>query len=162
MLHKILVALENPDQSQNIFEQALFLAQVSSSEIMLLHVLSPLEDPYLNPIFLQPETIYPSLYGETMNKYMQAWDQHKQERLKWIQSLMETAIGKGVKAEMLQTVGDPGRVICEQAISWSADLIIVGRRGRRGISEVVLGSVSNYVLHHAPCSVLTIQGAIPG
>ncbi|RMG10302.1 MAG: universal stress protein, partial [Cyanobacteria bacterium J055] len=37
-------------------------------------------------------------------------------------------------------------------------LIIVGRRGRQGIEEAVLGSVSNYVVHHAPCSVLAIQG----
>ncbi len=41
-----------------------------------------------------------------------------------------------------------------------ADLIVVGRRGRSGLSELILGSASNYVLHHAPCSVLTLQGKI--
>ncbi len=38
-----------------------------------------------------------------------------------------------------------------------ADLIVLGRRGRTGLAEALLGSVSNYVLHHAPCSVLVVQ-----
>jgi nucleotide-binding universal stress UspA family protein len=33
----------------------------------------------------------------------------------------------------------------------------MGRRGRTGLSELFLGSVSNYVTHHAPCSVLTLK-----
>ncbi|MBD2296032.1 universal stress protein [Anabaena sphaerica FACHB-251] len=158
MFYKILVALDNSGRSQYIFEQALYLAKASEAEMMLLHVLSPLEDPYINPIFLQPETIYPTLHTETINQYMQAWDELKQDRLDWMRSLTQTAVNAGVKTEFTQTVGDAGRIICELALSWPADLIIVGRRGRTGISEVFLGSISNYVLHHAHCSVLTIQG----
>jgi nucleotide-binding universal stress UspA family protein len=158
MFHKILVALDNSQISQDIFEQALFLAKASKAEMMLLHVLSPLEDPFINPIFLQPETIYPTLHTETINQYIQAWDQLKENRLNWMRSLTQTATDAGVKTEFTQNVGDPGRLICELALSWNADLIIVGRRGRTGISEIFLGSVSNYVLHHAYCSVLTIQG----
>ncbi|MEA5575692.1 universal stress protein [Anabaena sp. UHCC 0451] len=161
MFHKILVALDNSDRSQYIFEQALSLAQSSEAEMMLLHILSPLEDPYINPIFLQPETIYPTLHTDTINQYMQAWDELRQDRLNWLRSLTQTAVNAGVKTEFTQTVGDAGRIICELALSWSSDLIIVGRRGRSGISEVFLGSVSNYVLHHAHCSVLTIQGLTP-
>ncbi|MEA5550382.1 universal stress protein [Anabaena cylindrica UHCC 0172] len=161
MFHKILVALDNSETSQYIFEQSLFLAKTSNAALMLLHVLSPLEDPYLNPIFLQPETIYPTLYTENINQYMQAWDKLKQERLDWMRSLTQTAVNAGIKTELTQTVGDPGRIICELALNLPADLIIVGRRGRTGISEFFLGSVSNYVLHHAHCSVLTIQGLIP-
>jgi len=39
-------------------------------------------------------------------------------------------------------------------------VIMIGRHGRTGLAEFFLGSVSNYVMHHAPCSVLTIQGPI--
>jgi nucleotide-binding universal stress UspA family protein len=161
MFYKILVALDNSQVSQYIFEQASFLAKANNAEMMLLNVLSPLEDPYINPIFLQPETIYPSLHSDTINQYMQAWDKLKQDRLDWMRSLAQTALNTGVKTEFTQSVGDAGRIICELALSWEADLIIVGRRGRSGISEVLLGSVSNYVLHHAHCSVLTVQGLIP-
>ena len=36
---------------------------------------------------------------------------------------------------------------------------MVGSHGRTGIRELLLGSVSNYVLHHALCSVLVVQGS---
>jgi nucleotide-binding universal stress UspA family protein len=161
MFHNILVALDNSETSQYIFEQALLLAKLSNATLMLLNVLSPLEDPYLNPIFLQPETIYPTLHTETINQYMQAWDKLKQERLDWMRSLTQVAVNAGVKTEFTQSVGDTGPIICKIALSWQADLIIVGRRGHSGVKELLLGSVSNYVLHHAYCSVLTVQGLIP-
>ncbi|MDB9482953.1 universal stress protein, partial [Dolichospermum circinale CS-537/05] len=36
-------------------------------------------------------------------------------------------------------------------------LIMMGRRGRSGLAEFFLGSQSNYVLHHAPCSVQIVH-----
>jgi nucleotide-binding universal stress UspA family protein len=44
------------------------------------------------------------------------------------------------------------------ARTWNADLIVIGRRGLRGLAEMFLGSVSNHVIHHAHCSVLVVQG----
>jgi nucleotide-binding universal stress UspA family protein len=46
------------------------------------------------------------------------------------------------------------------ARSWPADLIVIGRRGRTGLKEALMGSVSNYVVHHAPCTVMVVQDAI--
>ncbi len=160
MFDKILVAIDNSETSQYIFEQALSLAQTTNAQMMLLHILSPLDDPYMNPAFLQPDITFPSLHIETMENYFQAWETLKTERLSWLH-LTQKAANTGVKAEFTQTVGDAGRLICETAVNWSADLIIVGRRGRAGLSEFFLGSVSNYVLHHAHCSVLTLQGINP-
>ncbi|MBD2250630.1 universal stress protein [Nostoc parmelioides] len=158
MYQKILVAVENSEIGQYIFEQGVNLAKASNAEIMLLHVISPVEDPYITPIFLQPDTTYPGWQTESMDNYIQHWEKLKQEKLEWLRSLTDAAINIGVKAGFTQKMGDPGRTICEIARSWSADLIMVGRRGRAGLSEFLLGSVSNYVLHHAHCSVLVIQG----
>ena len=65
-----------------------------------------------------------------------------------------------LNTEFRQLPGSPGRTICHLAWSWQADLIIVGNQGRSRIGELLLGSVSNYVLHHAPCSVLTVKNYI--
>jgi nucleotide-binding universal stress UspA family protein len=89
------------------------------------------------------------------------WDrlrEQEQAGLERLRSLEAEAIAAGVSTEFTQNLGDPGRLICELAKSWNADLIIIGRRGLSGLGEFWLGSVSNYVLHHAPCHVLTIQG----
>ena len=39
-------------------------------------------------------------------------------------------------------------------------MIVVGSRGLKGLKEMFLGSVSNYVTHHAPCSVLIVRSEI--
>jgi nucleotide-binding universal stress UspA family protein len=54
--------------------------------------------------------------------------------------------------------GDPVELILEQAEVLEADLIVLGTHGRRGFDRWVLGSVTERVLHHAPCSVLTVNG----
>ena len=74
-----------------------------------------------------------------------------------MKSLTEEATKAEVKTEFKQTFGYPGRNICELAQTWSAELIVVGSRGLTGLKEMFLGSISNYVTHHAPCSVLIVR-----
>ena len=53
--------------------------------------------------------------------------------------------------------GSPQRVLVEKAAEWGADLIVVGSHGYGFWSRALLGSVSNSVVHHAPCSVLVVR-----
>ncbi|AUT00583.1 universal stress protein UspA [Nostoc sp. CENA543] len=160
MYQKILVGIDQSEVSQNVFDEAVCLAKATNAEMMLLHILSPLEEPYISPIFMQPDAIYPTVPPAPAETYIRQWEELKQERLEWLRSLTNTAINTGVKTGFTQNMGDAGRIICEVARSWPADLIVLGRRGRAGLSEFFLGSVSNYVLHHAPCSVMVIQGKL--
>ena len=56
-------------------------------------------------------------------------------------------------------IGSPAQLILDSAENLSADLVIVGVRGRSRLSEVVLGSVSHRVLLHSSRSVLIVRGA---
>lgn len=47
--------------------------------------------------------------------------------------------------------------ILEIAKSWPADLIVVGSHGRRGFTKFLLGSVSEAIVAHAPCSVEIVK-----
>ncbi len=38
------------------------------------------------------------------------------------------------------------------------DLIIMGTHGHKGFNHLILGSVAEYVVRHAPCAVLTVKG----
>jgi nucleotide-binding universal stress UspA family protein len=53
--------------------------------------------------------------------------------------------------------GDPRTVIIDEAKAWSADLIVVGSHGYTGIKRLLLGSVAQSVVSHAPCSVEVVR-----
>jgi nucleotide-binding universal stress UspA family protein len=55
--------------------------------------------------------------------------------------------------------GSPDSRIVETAEEWNADLIVVGSHGYSRWERLLLGSVSDSVVHHAPCSVLVVRTA---
>jgi nucleotide-binding universal stress UspA family protein len=152
-INKILVALDRSELSKQVFEQALALAKVTQASLMLLHVLSSEEQgsPYV-PVYSGFD-YYSGVRGQTLELYQERWDAFKREGIEMLQSFHAQAGIAGVTTEFSQNSGSPGRCICDVSYSWGADLIIMGRRGHSGLKELFLGSVSNYVLHHAPCSV---------
>jgi nucleotide-binding universal stress UspA family protein len=62
---------------------------------------------------------------------------------------------KGVTAVI--EAGDPADVICRTAERLGADVIVVGSHGRTGLGRLLLGSVSEHVVRHAPCPVLVVR-----
>ena len=156
MFDKILVAIDISEINNRAFNTALSLAQLTGAKLMLLHIISPDPNNYPNPF------IYSGFESELMNEslwtiYQEQWEKFKQKRLKTLRSLVKEAATAGVDAEFTQDFGYPGRTICDLAQTWSADLILIGSRGLTGVKEMLLGSVSNYVTHHAPCSVLVLR-----
>lgn len=158
MFQKILVALDLSDTSNRVFEEALILARANHAKLMLLHVLTPFESQYPTAMYPMTDGIYPLLHERAVETYMRELGEFEQQGLATLRSLTESALTQGITTEFTQNIGHPGRVICALARTWDADLIILGRRGLSGLNELFLGSVSNYVTHHAPCSVLTVQG----
>ena len=157
MFQKILVAIDRSGISTQVFDEALALAQVNSASLVLLHVLS-LEEEGSPDIYLIPSVeCYPALRANNWEFYQKQWQVFENQGLDLLRSLTNAATAAGVTTEFAQVSGSPGRTICNFARTWSADIIVMGRRGRSGFSELILGSVSNYVLHHAPCSVLIVQ-----
>ncbi len=63
----------------------------------------------------------------------------------------------GVKPELLLREGDPADQIVHVAREQGFDLIVVGHRGLSPVKAFLLGSVSDRVVTHAPCSVLVVR-----
>jgi nucleotide-binding universal stress UspA family protein len=57
-------------------------------------------------------------------------------------------------AERVVLRGEPGSALCDLARDRGARAIVMGSRGRGGIRRALLGSVSDYVIRHAPCPVV--------
>jgi nucleotide-binding universal stress UspA family protein len=51
----------------------------------------------------------------------------------------------------------PKELILKEASDWGAHLIVLGSHGRRGLDRLLLGSVSEAIAAHAPCSVEVIR-----
>ena len=156
MFNKILVAIDHSTISRKVFEAGLSLAKTTGASLMLLHVLSP-EDKDYPPPFIYSGLEYETSAEPILEAYQEKVQKFKQQELQFLQSLTEEATQAGVETEFTQTSDYPGRSICEKAQKWSADLILVGSRGLTGMKEMFLGSISNYVTHHAPCSVLIVR-----
>lgn len=60
---------------------------------------------------------------------------------------------KGYEAQQNVVIGDPGQELCDLAKSRDVDVIVMGSRGRGRVGEFLLGSVSQFVVHHASCAV---------
>ncbi|NHC36966.1 universal stress protein [Scytonema millei] len=159
MFQKILVAVDTSKSSKQVFDTALSLAKANNASLLLLHVVSEEELGSPTPILPSLE-YYPSVYEKNMELYQQQREAFTKQGLDMLRSRHQEAMAAGVNVEFRQLSGSPGRLICDFALAWKADLIVTGRRGRRGLSEFFMGSVSNYVLHHAPCSVLTVQSPV--
>lgn len=65
--------------------------------------------------------------------------------------------GHNLHVELVQ--GPPAQVITETAERGGHDLIVVGAHGNRGFRRLLLGSVAESTVGHAPCSVLVVHGA---
>ncbi len=156
MVNKILVAMDNSSMSEYALSQALSLGQATDASLLLLHVLAPTEGAYIE----MPEYTgyYPLAdYQPYFNRYQEQLKAFEQRDLILLQSWTDQATEAGLNAEYRLMMGEPGPSICKLAKTWGAELIVVGSRGHRGLTEVFLGSVSNYVAHYAPCSVLVVH-----
>ncbi|PSB08928.1 universal stress protein [Pleurocapsa sp. CCALA 161] len=153
MIDKILVAADY-QANKLIFDSAISLAKATKADLMLLHVLG--EDEPSFPIMLNYAD-HPVLSDYDYELYKKRYEDYKHRGIKFLQARAKEARLAGVNTEFIQLTGNPGREICQLASNWSADLILVGSRGLKGLKEIFLGSVSNYVTHNAPCSVLIVR-----
>ena len=75
----------------------------------------------------------------------------------YIEGVAEYLCAIGYQAHGVAVVGTPSTMILQEATTLRSDLILMGTRGRQGITRFVLGSVSHAVLHKTPCPVLAFH-----
>ncbi|MGK7872939.1 MAG: universal stress protein [Xenococcaceae cyanobacterium] len=155
---KILVAVDYLASTPQIFEVAMQLAQTYESRLMVFHSVQGEMPGMPEMITATSMGAYCGVYSTNMIELEEQLIKEATEELQaWLRSFSRRATEQGIPTEYDYQIGDPGPQICALAKSWEADLIVIGRRGRSGLSEIFLGSVSNYVVHHAHCSVLVVQ-----
>ena len=154
---RVLVGLDFSSLSQGIFQEALELASQNHAEMFLFHCISAdtlmTPPPFSGELGLSPHLVDQAYQVQTMKL-----EEHTQQAIAQFQEYKKQAERLNVTVDFEYQVTDAGTGLCRKAQDWDADLIVIGRRGRQGLTEMLLGSISNYVLHHAHCAVLVVQG----
>ncbi len=102
--------------------------------------------------------IPPGIYGSGWSPTPVDLDEYRKLAEKaLLASVEESGIAdSGVEVTTILREGHAADVLCEEATS--ADLLVVGSRGLGGFRGLLLGSVSQQVVQHAPCPVVVVPG----
>jgi len=138
-IRRILLATDLTAASEVATDWAFALAERNGADLLVVSVIDPRE--------LRQETQRTGL----------RWDQVRDRRQSAAQELVVRGRPTGLAVSFLVWTGDPGESIVSAAEAEAADLIVVGTHGRGTIGRLLLGSVSEYVVRHAPCPVLVAR-----
>ncbi len=138
MLRKILAAYDSSDASEDAFRFALDLAQKYEAELIVLSVARPPEPA---------ESVETEAVLESATKFYE----------KHFAQLKELSAKAGVATRFEVRVGHPAEAIIHMAHEESADLIVMGHRGKSFIKRWLLGSISKRVVSYAHCAVTIVR-----
>ena len=142
----ILVPWDFSEYAEHAFAWALGLAEGWGAKIILLHAVPSL------PHVLPPE-------GGFLADFSRMEAQLVADAEKRLNDFVAKKGTSAVTVETRAIMGDPFWQICQAAEH--ADLIVMGSHGRTGLSHVLLGSVAERVVRHAPCPVLVARQPRP-
>ena len=98
---------------------------------------------------------YPASYGWAMADAEPGISELSMQTLE--KAIAEVGAAAEEKAQIRLHVikQDPAQALIEAAAG--ADLLVVGTRGQSGVTSMLLGSVSQRCVHHAPCPVVVVR-----
>lgn len=139
---RIVAAVDFSPYTDRVMATVRTLCAGRQATVRLLHVAEP------EPSFIGYEAGPDEVRDQVAHEYR---EEHRR-----VQALAETLRAAGIDAVGLLVQGPIGGKIVEQAVELEADLVVVGTRGRTALTDLLLGSVSHWVIRHAPCAVVVV------
>jgi hypothetical protein len=139
-LEKLLLATECSEFSEGAIREAINFAKKCSSKLYAVSVLET--DPDYTTI------------GSSF------FEKEEEEVIKHLESIKTRAEGEGLNCEIIfHSGGEAYKHIVDEAVEKKIDMIVIGRRGRKGLAKILIGSVAAKVIGYAPCNVLVVPRA---
>jgi nucleotide-binding universal stress UspA family protein len=140
-IKRIIVPTDASDAAHRAAEKALFIARHLGVEVIALYVI----DTSLLARFPAPDEVLSVNWQKLMQK----------EALAALDKIEKAAEKAGVKLTRKVVEGIPDEEII--AAARKNDLIVMGSKGMTALDRILLGSVSEKVVHHAPCPVMVVR-----
>ncbi len=147
----ILVSTDFSPRSSEAVDYALSLAERLGAELEVVHV-------FERPAYFEVGVSHSLQIRHNVDEWIR---EVKQDATRQLDALVQELKGRGpgVRGELRE--GPTVDEILKAAQDTSADLIVIGTHGRTGLPHVLLGSVAERVVRHAPCPVLTVRSKGP-
>ena len=126
---KLIVGYDGSPHSDKALSLAVEIAKRFNSKITLVHVV-----PY-------------TYVGKASEEDLKKGEEVLRKGVKKVKEL-------GVEFDSRLVEGDPAEKMAEIALNEGYDAVVVGSRGLGGFKELLLGSVSHKLTHHAKCTVI--------
>ncbi len=139
---KILVAVDDSDFAPHAADVGIDLAKSLHAKLAFVTVFDPSVGPG-------------AAWGFPADRLTEMSERTSEQLVRAFRERASTSMRSKV-SEFVES-GTPALKIIEVAKQWSADLIVMGSHGRGKIGGLILGSVSQAVLHLAPCPVLVVR-----
>ncbi len=139
---KFLVAVDLSESTQIIVKKAEEIAKPLSAKVWILHNVEP--DPDVLGFKADPQAA-----RETLAKNF-----HREHRQ--IQKIAKRLRKTGLKTTALLVHGATVDTILKEASKLDVDMIVVGSHGRGAMYQLLLGSVSEGILHKSRCPILVV------
>ena len=147
MYHKILVCTDGSASALEATRLGAEIARHLDTEVLALNVFD----------VIYTDAGYMGVGAVTID--LDSLDRCAQAQREAVENLARPHFERaGVSYQFVQKQGHPVDCILDMAKRETVDMIVIGSRGLGGLKEFFLGSVSNSVLHHAPCPVLIARG----
>jgi nucleotide-binding universal stress UspA family protein len=150
-MKKVLIAIDYDPTAQKIAETGFALAKTMKAEVILLHVIADIT--YYSSLEYSPITGFLGFSANDVSHLLEA------DGLKKATKTFLEKLKKLLGEESIQTVvkeGDFAETILKTAIALHADIIVMGSHSRRWLDEILMGSVTEKVLHHTSIPLFII------
>jgi nucleotide-binding universal stress UspA family protein len=144
---RILCPTDFSEFSERALEQAIALAEPRTTRITLLHVVPP----FIPPAAAMPFPVVPTLDAQARKTLLKALDRFG-----------EPARAAGIETELEVREGSIAGQVVKLAETLPADLVVMGTHGLTGFDRLMLGSVTEKVLHRVGCPVITVPRPLEG
>lgn len=141
----ILLAIDGSKFSQSAIQTVIAQAQPNNTDLRVLHVIEPIPE-YADSLSWG--------YGLQAGEVLQ---EEREQAQGLVARAAQELRNAGFEVATAVEVGDAKTVIVDAAAEWPADLIVLGSHGRKGLERFLMGSVSEAVARHAPCSVEIVR-----
>lgn len=139
---KILVCVDLSESTEKVVKKAEEIAKALSAKLWLLHIAEP--DPDFVGYEVGPQSVRDSLSKEFH-------DEHRQ-----IQEIADRMRKVGLDTSALLVQGSTVETILKEATKLGVDIVVVGSHGRGATYQLLVGSVSEGVLHKSECPILVV------